>query len=210
MFQGKKRCGTALFVALALFSIGGVSCAPKIPFSFEMDLPLGQYDLFLLDIFGALVPGAAIPDDFGAHAFDVCNLPTQAEIREEVALQAGDWVANLIHLDEMTLLEMNIEALEGDFSWLTYVSMGWQPKPVEGVPQAPIDFGTAESAQGFDDQILLTPESSVNFLKIIEDDAVNPDPSCSAILLGVRGVVPQQGPNILVVAKVRVSGYVQF
>lgn len=208
MALARSRAFLAASVVLILAPC--ISCDQAIPFKFTVSIPLGIYDLRSFDFFAHFLAGTEIPADFETPALPVCDLPTQDEIRELVSQAAGDWVANLIHIDEMDLLRVHLAASLGDFGSLTRMTLQWNPKPVHGLEQPPVDLGSAHDPAGLGAEVFLVPAEPVDFLELIEDDAANPAEGCPSFQVGVEGVVPDTLPVWEVTAEVEVIGTVHL
>jgi len=187
-----------------------VSCNQALPFKFTVSIPLGTYDLRSFDFFAQFLAGTEIPAGFETPALPVCDLPTQDEIRELVSQAAGDWVANLIVIDEMELQNVRLSASSGDFDSLTGITLQWNPKPVDGSEQPPVDLGAAHDPAGLGAEVVLVPGEPVDFLELIENDAANPAEGCPSFQVGVEGVVPDTLPVWEVTAEVEVVGTVHL
>ncbi len=192
-------------VLLSLFVMvfGGVTgCDRMLPFSFSVPVDLGTYDV------GALLSagGAAGP------AIPVCSLPTNDDIEKMARDNLGDLVGNLIEVDAMDLSNVTLTALQGDFTFVTSLGLQWQPKPLNGVAQPPVDLGTVADAQGFGDEIVITPADPVDFLALINDNEDNPASGCPSLNMDFTGALPEpsQAPVVHGVATLEVTGHVQL
>ena len=209
----KIRASLILVAACGAVALAGtlnVGCNPVIPFAFDITIPLGTYDFEALEVFLGFAAGEDIPDGFEAPGLPVCNLPTQEDIHDLVLEHVGEFVANLIHLEQMNLISFDMHATQGDFSTITYLSVFWQPKPVDEVEQDPVDLGTADAPSGFGTDIALVPEDPVDFLVLIDNEAANPAPGCAILNMDIDGTVPADIPIWCISATVNVVGQIQF
>jgi len=200
----------AACAAVAAVGTLNLSCNLLVPFSFEVTIPLGEYNFEQFQVFLDLVEGEDIPDDFEAPGLPVCDLPTQEQIHDLVLEHSGEFVANLIQLDEMNLISLDFHATQSYFSTITYLSVSWQPKPVGGVEQDPIDLGSAEAPTGFGADIALVPECPVDFLVLIDNEAANPAPDCATLQMDIEGTVPADIPIWNISVTVNIVGRIQF
>ena len=196
--------------AVALAGTLNVSCNPVITFAFDITIPLGPYDFEELEVFLGFVAGEDIPDGFKTPGLPVCNLPAQEGIHDLVLDHYGEFVANLIQLQQMNLISFDMHATQSDFSTITRLSVSWQPKPVGGVEQDPVDLGTAEAPSGFGTDIALVPEDPVDFLVLIDNEAANPAPGCATLNMDIEGTVPADIPIWNISVTVNVVGQIQL
>jgi len=204
------RTVAAACLAVAAVGTSNLSCNLLVPFSFDVTIPLGTYDFEEFQVFLDLVAGEDIPDDFEAPGLPVCDLPTQQAIHDLVLDHSGEFVANLIQLDEMNLVSFDMHATQSDFSTITRLAVSWQPKPVDGVEQDPVDLGTAEAPAGFGADIALVPECPVDFLVLIDNEAANPTPGCATLGMDIEGTVPADIPIWNISVTVNLVGRIQF
>lgn len=210
MLKSKTVKLTVLLALFVLISGTNLSCGRMFPFKFTAPISLGVYDLEQFQFFSELLAGAPIPEDYEGPGLPVCDLPTQDDIKEIVRQNLGEWVANLITLDEMNLVETKLEALQGNFATITHVALKWRPEPVDDVEQPFVNLGTDDAPSGFGTDIVLAPEEQVDFLELIDEAAANPSTECASLNMDVSGTVPADLPVWEVTVTVEIVGHVQL
>lgn len=139
---------------------------------------------------------------------DFCGIPTEADLAEMVRQSAGDLMGGLLELTALDVAAIRLTATAGDFGDLYAISLYYVPKPVGGVEQAPILLGEAESATGFETEILLTSYELVDFLELVQANEANPAPGCPMLLAVVSGYAP--GTPIVWSATVDLEAYARI
>lgn len=100
---------------------------------------------------------------------DYCDMPTEGEVQDYLR-EAWDFdLSRLVRISRLDLVHTTITATSGDFEVFTRLSVYYLPA---GDPAGEVLLGTASSATGFGDTIVLTPSDAVDFLElIVENDA---------------------------------------
>ena len=199
-----ERFSTAgtLLMAVGLLGAGllNTSCRQGVT------VPVNFVDgLTILD-FGGRLAGEPIPDDFEAAPLPVCGpLPSREDLRGLFDFGLGDLLVSLIHLESVELLETTLTATSGDFDVLTHLGLAWRPSDLAGVPQPRIDLGSETALSGLESPTVLTPDQPVDFLAIIDSEAINPSADCPSLIVEVKGHVPDPIPTWNVQLLLRVT-----
>lgn len=127
---------------------------------------------------GSVMSGIPMVEGFS------CNLPDRNYMERLVRDAAGDTVGGLVHLKRVNLESVSLDAIQGDFSTLTYLSLFYVTVGKEGI--APAHLGTAVAVSGFQGQVTLTPIEPVDLLGLMDGQW------CGAILVIANGTVPEQ------------------
>ncbi len=126
---------------------------------------------------------------------EVCDLPSEADLKEIIRDAAGDVVAGIFTITRMDVRALLLNATEGDFSDFNRITLYYVPKPVDGVNQPPVVIGTAEATGVFGTQVSLEPPEPVDFLELIRANDANTGPGCSGIYISVSGEIPDETPT---------------
>jgi hypothetical protein len=98
------------------------------------------------------------------HQQNLCDFPSEEEIEREI-LQVGMIdLSRFIGIYRIELVETLITAKEGDFDFLTGISVRFVPKPGAGDP---VELGSASDPNGLGSDIELVPPADVDFLELI-------------------------------------------
>lgn len=127
---------------------------------------------------GSVMTGIPMVEGFS------CNLPDRSYMEGLVRDAAGDTVGGLVHLKRVNLERVTLNAVQGDFSTLTHLSLFYVTVGKEGI--APAHLGTAVAISGFQGQVALTPLEPVDLLGLMDGQW------CGAILVVANGTVPEQ------------------
>ena len=137
------------------------------------------------DLFQA-EPGSAIPDDYTVPDFSICDwIPEQ--YRDVTGLIGGllqdnhlGFLANLIHIDGLDLVDIQFKIVEGggSFDGVTEVSAS-----LNGDPVLLATPGSGISPT----EIVVTPDDPIDLLGLLED--------CPTVSAAIRGTVPDPPPT---------------
>lgn len=166
----------ALLVAILPGCLGWIDVPPvKVEYAVATGLAVGPTKE---QPAGSVMTGIPMVEGF------TCNLPDRGYMEGLVRDAAGDTVGGLVHLKRVNLERVTLNAVQGDFSTLTHLSLFYVTAGKEGV--APAHLGTAVSVSGFQGQVVLTPIEPVDLLGLMDGQW------CGAILVVANGTVPEQ------------------
>lgn len=143
------------------------------------------------------------------HQEDFCDMPSE-EALEDQFLQVGDIdISKFVRLSRLELVESTITATQGDFNFLSSMTVRFIPAPVNGVEQDPVVLGTASNANGLGTVVVLTPPEPVDFLDLIQQNDANPSSECPKLELEVTvRAVPTQ--DVTYIAEVSIDAYAEI
>lgn len=105
------------------------------------------------------------------HRQRFCDMPSEAELSGEVLEAGGIDFSRFIALYRLELVQTTITARDGDFDFLTGMTVRYIPVPGAGDP---VELGTASDPSGLGTEIVLVPPEDVDFLELIRaNDAAN-------------------------------------
>lgn len=201
-FSALVLCAAMLISGISGCSRGGY------PLSVDIDLTLGEN--FYVQDFGQAVAGEPLTPDTPIPPVEICTLPDRDDLDEMVRGAVGGFIAGIIKIERLELLEVKLSATYGDFNSLTGLSMYYRPKPFFGVEQPIVQLGETFNNNGLGHEIRLNPPQTVDFLEMIDDAAANPAPQCPKLGVRLEGVVPEVMPTWDIQVKIRVLGRVQI
>jgi hypothetical protein len=109
------------------------------------------------------------------HQQNFCNMPSEDEFAAAV-LEVGEFdFTRFFRLHELDVVEFLIKAKEGDFDFLTEMTIRYIPKPGAGDP---VEFGTASDPDGLGREIVLVPPEGVDFLELIRANDASDSEEC--------------------------------
>lgn len=195
--------GGILCVLVAMVAMTGMSCSTGGGFPITVRMPITLVYDMTIEEFEELPPGTPL---LPIPVFiPMCDLPTSQDMQQMIVDTVGDQLGSLVELDSLELVALTLEASTGDFNDLTSMSLAWQPKPVDAVPQDEIPLGEAEDDDGLGTDVELTGADSVDLLELIEADEANPAIGCPGLNVVVEGVAPDVAPVFDVVATLDVT-----
>ncbi|MCX5771664.1 MAG: hypothetical protein NTZ09_15530 [Candidatus Hydrogenedentes bacterium] len=165
---------------------------------------------YTVEDYGDANPGDILTPDTDIPPVPICTMPDSEEVDEMVRDAVGGFVAGLLDVERLELLDIKIETVENDFNTLTALSMFYEPKPVLGVAQPAVDLGEAGSETGLGTTITLEPPQPVDFLELIEDNESNPWPDCPTLDVQMTGTVPAMSPRWDVSVRLRMEGHISL
>jgi len=129
--------------------------------------------------------------------FEICDLPSRADIKQMIEDVAGRLLARLVTLRKIEFVHVTLTATENDFGAIEELYVYYVPKAVDGVEQTPIELAGATSAGGFGTEIVMAPQGGepLDFLALIDADAENPAAGCPRIYLAAAGSIPDVLPS---------------
>ena len=177
------RARAAYGIAVASLLLAG--CLPEQlarfgPFPIAVDLGSGALDASAL----GLPVGTSGTVDI---TVPICDLITREEVDALAAANLESFLSSLITVDEIAVREFVITAVEGDLSGVQDVILFFLPKSASMLSSEPILVGRATAPEGFDQEIVIVPQSDIDLLEVIEDNENTPGPGCPALILTVTG-----------------------
>ena len=144
-----------------------------------------------------------------SHQEDFCDMPSE-EALEDQFLQVGEIdISKFVRLSRLELVESTITATQGDFNFLSAMTVRFIPAPVNGVAQDPVVLGTASNANGLGTVVVLTPPAPVDFLDLIQQNDANPSSECPKLELEVTvRAIPSQ--DVSYTAEVSIDAYAEI
>ncbi len=150
--------------------------APPIEIGpFRLDIPLGS-----MDIPQDLISGKQLSL---SYTFDkeLCNLLSEEDINTLFTEAAGVDLSSLVRMSRFELAGAALTATQGDFSFLSAITLRYIPKPVNGVEQQAVILGAASDNDGFGTVIELLPVGTVDFLDLIQANDANTGEGCPTL-----------------------------
>jgi hypothetical protein len=144
-----------------------------------------------------------------SHQEDFCDMPSEQALEEQF-LQVGDVdISKFVRLSRLELVESTITATQGDFNFLSAMTVRFIPAPVNGAEQDPVVLGTASNANGLGTVVVLTPPAPVDFLDLIQQNDANPSSECPKLELEVTvRAIPTQ--DVSYTAEVSIDAYAEI
>ena len=125
--------------------------------------------------------------------FEICDLPTEADIREQFSgIPILERVTSHIEITGVNVIEATLMA---DRAWdfMESLTIDYVPKPVDGVEQDPVVLGTAAApAGGFGANLAIEMDSSFDLLTLMHDEEENPGEGCPKLRATFVGVLPEE------------------
>ena len=198
-----------LLAGVAVCSILAAGCSGGgYPVSVEISVPIAS--AYSVEGYGDANPGDVLTPETQIPSVPMCTLPDRDHIDEMVKDAVGGFVAGMLDLERLDLLEITIHATESDFNTVDWLSLSYEPKPILSVEQPAVELGEATSESGLGTTIALQPPESVDFLDLIEDNEANPTPGCPQLEVRMSGTVPVDTPRWDVTVKLRVTGHISI
>jgi len=196
-------------VVAGILVLAGAGCSGGgYPISVDISVPVVKG--YSVENYGQADPGDVLTPDMDIPAVPICTLPDSDDLDEMVRDAVGGFVAGMLDVERLELVDITIRATENDFNTLTDLSMYYEPKPILGVVQRAVDLGETSSESGLGSIITLQPPEPVDFLHLIENNEANPAPDCPKFDVRMRGTVPAVTPRWDVSVKLRVVGHVSI
>lgn len=144
-----------------------------------------------------------------SHREDFCDMPTEAALEDQF-LQVGNVdISKFVRLSRLELVETTITATQGDFNFLSAMTVRFIPAPVNGIAQDPVVLGTASNANGLGTVVVLTPPGTVDFLDLIQQNDANPSNKCPQLEMEVTvRAIPTQ--DVAYTAEVSIDAYAEI
>lgn len=126
-----------------------------------------------------------------------CEFPNADTVSQMIRASAGDFVAGLIAVDSLELMDVTLTATENNFSALEEIAVFYVPKPVDSIDQPPVELGEGSEPGGFSDLVVLAPPegTTVDLYALVRDNDANPAPDCPSAYLTVTGGMPEALPT---------------
>jgi len=153
---------TGVSLALTGCGPGGFEIGPV-----QMSVPLGTGTLDPAQLSGSKTTIVHIEQN-------IYNLPTEEDITELLKQASSIDLSGFVTITRLELVETELRALAGSFSFVSEITLSYVPKPVNGVAQAPVLIGTASAPGGFGSAITLQPVQGVDLLALILENDANP------------------------------------
>lgn len=196
-------------VVAGILVLAGAGCSGGgYPISVEISVPVVKG--YSVEDYGQADPGDVITPDMDIPAVPICTLPDEDDLDEMVRAAVGGFVAGMVDVERLELVDITIRATESDFNTLTELSMYYESKPILGVAQPAVELGEAVSESGLGTMITLQPPEPVDFLDLIENNEANPAPDCPKFDVRMRGTVPVVPPRWDVSVNLRVVGHISI
>jgi hypothetical protein len=109
---------------------------------------------------------------------DFCNMPSEQTLSDEV-LKVGKFdLSKFVKLSRLDLVHLTLTATQGNFDFVTALTVSYVP--AEGAPGSadPVVLGTASDADGLGTDVTLTPPEAVDILKLIQQNDANTSGTC--------------------------------
>ena len=184
--------GSGVVAGVLFFTAVGCS-GGGYPISVDISVPVAEG--YSVEGYGGADPGDVITPDMDIPSVPVCTMPDRDDVDEMVREEVGGFVAGMLEVERLELVDIMIEATESDFNSLTELSIYYEPKPILGVAQPAVELGEISSESGLGSTITLQPGDPVDFLDLIEDNEANPAPDCPKFDVRMRGIVPAVTPR---------------
>lgn len=155
----------------------------------ELTIDLGDGQLAAVD-FGGVSRLVAID---ATVTQPLCDLPTEEDLQS--ALQdavPGINISRIVSLSRIEVAGIALDASQGDFSSITAMELAFIPKPVSGVPQAPVLFGSVATPPALGTEIVLSPPQTVDMLELVRANDANAEAACPEAEFSVSGTPPAQ------------------
>lgn len=162
----------AFLPVLSVFMIIPLSgCTAPVEIGpFPVTVPVKE-GMLPLDLLPAKLMGLPV-----THEEEVCNLPSEEDAEAMLREVAGLDLSDFLRLSRLELAETVLTATQGDFSFISAVTLRYVAAPVNGEEPGSVVIGTASQPGGFGSQIFLYPPDDVDFLDLIQlNDQRDPD-----------------------------------
>ena len=186
--------GMQVAKAAALVLVAGLLGMGCIPLNVPYTISLGETDLYF-----SRDPGDEIDSSIPAESFQIpCDQFSANTIQETIRKYAGDFVASLVHLEEIRLINMEMTRLapaDGTFVGLTKVALMMNGGELLS---ATADTGITAG------KVLLAPKNTLNILELLDDCPI-------PLALQMAGYVPQVPPTRSIsVLNIEILGRIGF
>lgn len=141
--------------------------------------------------------------------FEICGLPTESDIRDELSgIPVLEQVTSHIEIVNISVLEATLIANRA-WDFIESLSIEYIPSPVDGGEQDPIALGEATApAGGFGTDIDIVLDPEFDFWSLMQDEEENTGAGCPRLRVTFVGLPPEE--SLTFGADVRVEVCVRF
>jgi len=145
--------------------------------------PGGLLEVGPVRVTSSMGSGSFVPAVFGKAATvtvdqDFCDMPSESELSDQVLEVGGVDFSKFVRLSRLDLVHGTLTATEGNFDFMTDLTVSFVPaEGVEGSTE-PVVLGTASDAGGLGTEITLVPPDGVDILALIRQNDNNEAGTC--------------------------------